>query len=42
MIWLSGRIEKCAVLTQKYGDDQWVTGMSSAKISAGYITDEIS
>lgn len=32
-----GRNEKCAVLTQKCGDDRWVFGASSAKTSAECI-----
>ena len=32
-----GRNEKCAVVTQKCGDDRWVFGASSARTSAEFI-----
>ena len=37
MVENGGRNEKCAVITQKCGDDRWVFGVSSARTSAKHI-----
>lgn len=37
MIWLCRRNEKCAVLTQKCGEDLCTIGASIANISADWI-----